>query len=136
MDSQAPDSQRSKLSSHHHPLTVYRPMVPSATRTHRLEENFSSTPGTDALQGKLRCIVSAMSSVSCVAVVPILTRYLGFQITHSLRGGTGAGMGTLLISKIREEYPDRMTCTHSVVPSPKVSGTAIEVGNFLLTSAM
>jgi len=29
----------------------------------------------------------------------------GFQITHSLGGGTGSGMGTLLISKIREEYP-------------------------------
>ncbi|KZP03066.1 tubulin-domain-containing protein [Athelia psychrophila] len=37
----------------------------------------------------------------------------GFQITHSLGGGTGAGMGTLLISKIREEYPDRMMCTYS-----------------------
>ena len=32
----------------------------------------------------------------------------GFQITHSLGGGTGAGMGTLLISKIREEFPDRV----------------------------
>lgn len=32
----------------------------------------------------------------------------GFQIAHSLGGGTGAGMGTLLLSKIREEYPDRM----------------------------
>ena len=85
---------------------VYRPMVPLATRTHRLKENFSLTPGTDALQGKLRCVVSAMSSVSCGAVVPILTWYLGFQITHSLRGGTGASMGTLLISKIHEEYPD------------------------------
>ena len=29
-------------------------------------------------------------------------------------------MGTLLISKIREEYPDRMMLTFSVVPSPKV----------------
>ena len=29
-------------------------------------------------------------------------------------------MGTLLISKIREEYPDRMMMTFSVVPSPKV----------------
>ena len=28
----------------------------------------------------------------------------GFQITHSLGGGTGSGMGTLLISKIRENY--------------------------------
>lgn len=51
----------------------------------------------------------------------------GFQISHSLGGGTGAGMGTLLISKIREEYPDRMMCTYSVVPSPKVSDTVVEV---------
>jgi len=55
------------------------------------------------------------------------THILGFQITHSLGGGTGAGMGTLLISKIREEYPDRMMCTYSVVPSPKVSDTVVEV---------
>ena len=40
---------------------------------------------------------------------------------HSLGGGTGSGMGTLLISKIREEYPDRMMMTFSVVPSPKVN---------------
>ena len=44
----------------------------------------------------------------------------GFQLTHSLGGGTGSGMGTLLISKIREEYPDRIMNTYSVVPSPKV----------------
>lgn len=31
----------------------------------------------------------------------------GFQLTHSLGGGTGSGMGTLLISRIREELPDR-----------------------------
>ena len=31
--------------------------------------------------------------------------YAGFQVCHSLGGGTGSGMGTLLISKIREEYP-------------------------------
>jgi len=56
-----------------------------------------------------------------------LISLIGFQITHSLGGGTGAGMGTLLISKIREEYPDRMMCTYSVVPSPKVSDTVVEV---------
>lgn len=44
----------------------------------------------------------------------------GFQLAHSLGGGTGSGMGTLLISKIREEYPDRIMTTFSVVPSPKV----------------
>ncbi|KAI9580791.1 hypothetical protein GQX74_013056 [Glossina fuscipes] len=43
----------------------------------------------------------------------------GFQLAHSLGGGTGSGLGTLLISKIREEYPDRIMNTFSVVPSPK-----------------
>ena len=45
----------------------------------------------------------------------------GFQMTHSLGGGTGAGMGTLIISKMREEYSDRIMNTFSVLPSPKVS---------------
>jgi tubulin beta len=57
----------------------------------------------------------------------------GFQIAHSLGGGTGSGMGTLLISKIREEYPDRMMCTYSVVPSPKVSDTVVEPYNCTLS---
>jgi len=57
----------------------------------------------------------------------------GFQITHSLGGGTGSGMGTLLLSKIREEYPDRMMATFSVVPSPKVSDTVVEPYNATLS---
>merc|ERR1711903_412641 len=57
----------------------------------------------------------------------------GFQITHSLGGGTGSGMGTLLISKIREEYPDRMMATFSVFPSPKVSDTVVEPYNAVLS---
>lgn len=69
--------------------------------------------GTDCLQGQ---------SFFLELIIPLYLpqQQTGFQITHSLGGGTGAGMGTLLISKIREEYPDRMMCTFSVVPSPKV----------------
>ncbi|KAJ6841086.1 tubulin beta chain-like [Iris pallida] len=57
----------------------------------------------------------------------------GFQICHSLGGGTGSGMGTLLISKVREEYPDRMMMTFSVFPSPKVSDTVVEPYNATLS---
>eukprot|EP00457_Paulinella_chromatophora_P004826 gb/GEZN01004839.1/.p1 GENE.gb/GEZN01004839.1/~~gb/GEZN01004839.1/.p1 ORF type:complete len:461 (+),score=76.59 gb/GEZN01004839.1/:35-1417(+) len=57
----------------------------------------------------------------------------GFQVTHSLGGGTGSGMGTLLISRIREEYPDRMMTTFSVFPSPKVSDTVVEPYNATLS---
>merc|ERR1712062_670830 len=53
----------------------------------------------------------------------------GFQLCHSLGGGTGSGMGTLLISKVREEYPDRIMETFSIIPSPKVSDTVVEPYN-------
>merc|ERR1711998_252651 len=53
--------------------------------------------------------------------------------THSLGGGTGSGMGTLLISKIREENPDRIMATFSVMPSPKVSDTVVEPYNATLS---
>jgi tubulin beta len=57
----------------------------------------------------------------------------GFQITHSMGGGTGSGMGTLLVSKVREEFPDRIMSTYSVVPSPKVSDTVVEPYNATLS---
>ncbi|CAE8740919.1 unnamed protein product [Polarella glacialis] len=57
----------------------------------------------------------------------------GFQMCHSLGGGTGSGMGTLLISKVREEYPDRVMETFSVIPSPKVSDTVVEPYNAVLS---
>ena len=59
--------------------------------------------------------------------------FVGFQVCHSLGGGTGSGMGTLLISKIREEFPDRMMMTFSVFPSPKVSDTVVEPYNATLS---
>ncbi|KAE8654046.1 Tubulin beta-1 chain [Hibiscus syriacus] len=57
----------------------------------------------------------------------------GFQVCHSLGGGTGSGLGKLLISKIREEYPDRMMMTFSVFPSPKVSDTVVKPYNSTLS---
>lgn len=57
----------------------------------------------------------------------------GFQLLHSLGGGTGAGLGTLVLSKLREEFPDRMLSTFSVLPSPKVSETVVEPYNALLS---
>jgi tubulin beta len=56
----------------------------------------------------------------------------GFQLAHSLGGGTGSGMGTLLISRLRDEFPDKMVYTFSVLPSPKVSDTVVEPYNAVL----
>ncbi|ORY87407.1 Tubulin/FtsZ, GTPase domain-containing protein [Leucosporidium creatinivorum] len=57
----------------------------------------------------------------------------GFQLTHSLGGGSGSGLGCLLLSKLREEYPDRMLASYSVLPSPKVSETVVEPYNAVLS---
>ncbi|ETW82783.1 hypothetical protein HETIRDRAFT_439483 [Heterobasidion irregulare TC 32-1] len=57
----------------------------------------------------------------------------GFQILQSLGGGSGAGLGSLLLSKLREEFPDRMVSTFSVLPSPKLSETVVEPYNALLS---
>lgn len=69
------------------------------------------TEGAELVDSVLDVVRKEAESCDCLQ---------GFQLTHSLGGGTGSGMGTLLISKIREEYPDRIMNTFSVVPSPKV----------------
>ncbi|KAJ3186282.1 alpha-tubulin [Gaertneriomyces sp. JEL0708] len=58
----------------------------------------------------------------------------GFQLVHSLGGGTGSGLGSLVVSKVREEFPDRMIATFSIAPSPKVSDTVVEPYNATLTT--
>ena len=82
------------------------------------------TEGAELIDSVLDVVRKEAESCDCLQ---------GFQLTHSLGGGTGSGMGTLLISKIREEYPDRMMCTFSVVPSPKVSDTVVEPYNATLS---
>ncbi|KAL9657000.1 hypothetical protein ABK040_007088 [Willaertia magna] len=57
----------------------------------------------------------------------------GFQFIHSLGGGSGSGFGTLLISKMKEEFSDKMLSTFSVFPSPKTSDVVVEPYNATLS---
>merc|ERR1712077_70481 len=82
------------------------------------------TEGAELVDSVLDVVRKEAESCDCLQ---------GFQLTHSLGGGTGSGMGTLLISKIREEYPDRIMNTYGVVPSPKVSDTVVEPYNATLS---
>ncbi|WMV29411.1 hypothetical protein MTR67_022796 [Solanum verrucosum] len=74
--------------------------------------------------------VSYTEGAKLIDVVLDLVR---FQLCHSLGGGTGSCMGTLLILKIREEYSDKMILTFSVFPSPKVSDIVVEPYNATLS---
>ncbi|XP_076173693.1 tubulin beta-1 chain isoform X2 [Ptiloglossa arizonensis] len=57
----------------------------------------------------------------------------GIQVIHSLGGGTGSGMGALLAIKLKEEYPDRILKTYSVIPSPTISDVVVEPYNAILS---
>merc|ERR1712071_454644 len=59
------------------------------------------TEGAELVDSVLDVVRKEAESCDCLQ---------GFQLTHSLGGGTGSGMGTLLISKIREEY----SCFYSI----------------------
>ena len=56
----------------------------------------------------------------------------GFQIAQSLGGGTGSGLGTLILYHLQEEYPDRILSSIGVFPSPKVSDIVLEPYNTIL----
>lgn len=34
--------------------------------------------------------------------------FLGFQLMQSIGGGSGSGLGSLVLNRLREEYPDRI----------------------------
>ena len=57
----------------------------------------------------------------------------GFLITHSIGGGSGSGLGALIIEQLRKAYPDKKIFTFSVAPSPLISDSAIEPYNAILT---
>jgi len=82
------------------------------------------TEGAELIDNVLEVVRKEAEQTDCLQ---------GFQICHSLGGGTGSGMGTLLLAKIKEEFPDRMMCTFSVMPSPKVSDTVVEPYNATLS---
>ena len=50
----------------------------------------------------------------------------GFQLIHSIGGGTGSGLGSLLLENLKNEYGERILSTFSVIPSPKVSEVVVE----------
>lgn len=57
----------------------------------------------------------------------------GFIITHSIGGGTGSGLGSLLVETLKKEFPKKIIMTFSVFPSPLLSDAVIEPYNSIMT---
>jgi len=78
------------------------------------------TDGTDLIDNLMDTIHREVEACDSVQ---------GFQLAHSLGGGTGSGLGTLIYAKLAEEYPDRIMQAFSVFPSLKVSDVVISPYN-------
>jgi tubulin beta len=57
----------------------------------------------------------------------------GFLLTHSIGGGSGSGLGSLILERLRQAYPKKKIFTFSVAPSPLISDSAVEPYNAILT---
>lgn len=82
------------------------------------------TEGAELLESVMDILRKEAEGCDCIQ---------GFQVAHSIGGGCGGGMGTLLLQRIKEEYSDRINITFSVYPSPKVSDVVVEPYNAVLS---
>ena len=58
----------------------------------------------------------------------------GFTLCHSIAGGTGSGMGSLLLERLAERYPKKLIQTYSVFPNQQeTADVVVQPYNSLLT---
>lgn len=58
----------------------------------------------------------------------------GFFIFHSFGGGTGSGLGSLLMERLSNEYRKKSKLEFAVYPAPQVSNSVVEPYNSVLTT--
>lgn len=58
----------------------------------------------------------------------------GFLFTHSLGGGTGSGLGSLLLEQLAENYGKKSKLEFAVYPAPQVSTSVVEPYNTVLST--
>lgn len=51
----------------------------------------------------------------------------GFQLLHSIAGGTGSGLGSLILERMADRYPKKLLTTYSVFPNSSSQGSDIVV---------
>ncbi len=81
------------------------------------------TDGAELLDSIMESIHKEVEECDCLQ---------GFQMFHSLGGGTGSGLGSLLLENLLEHYPSNIQSAYSVVYSRLVSDEVIEPYNAVL----
>jgi tubulin alpha len=58
----------------------------------------------------------------------------GFLVSHSVGGGTGSGLGSLLLERLSVDYGKKSKLGFTVYPSPEVSTSVVEPYNSVLST--
>lgn len=58
----------------------------------------------------------------------------GFMVFHSVGGGTGSGLGALLLERLSVDYGKKSKLGYTVYPSPQVSTAVVEPYNSVLST--
>ncbi|KAF0974231.1 hypothetical protein FDP41_006841 [Naegleria fowleri] len=62
------------------------------------------------------------------------TSLQGFQIFHSVGGGTGSGFASLLVERLSVEFPKKTKLSYTIYPSPQLSTSVVEPYNSVLST--
>ena len=58
----------------------------------------------------------------------------GFLVFHATGGGTGSGLGSLLLERLSVDYGRKSKLSFAISPSPKVSTAVVEPYNSVLST--
>ncbi|KFX99718.1 hypothetical protein O988_03682 [Pseudogymnoascus sp. VKM F-3808] len=76
----------------------------------------------EAVEDKLRRLTDNCSNLQ------------GFLIFHSLGGGTGSGLGSLILERLSSDFAKKSKLEFAIYPSPTVSSAAVEPYNAVLST--
>jgi len=62
------------------------------------------------------------------------TSLQGFQIFHSVGGGSGSGFASLLVERLAAEFPKKCKLSYTVYPSPQLATSVVEPYNSVLST--
>jgi len=55
------------------------------------------------------------------------------MLMHSIAGGTGSGLGSLLLERLNDKFPKKLVQTYSVFPNTQEGDVVVQPYNALLT---
>ncbi|KAL9650669.1 hypothetical protein ABK040_001725 [Willaertia magna] len=83
------------------------------------------TVGKDMLERTIQTIKKIADNCSSLQ---------GFQIFHSVGGGTGSGFASLLMERLNVEFPKKTKLSFTMYPSPQLTTSVVEPYNSVLST--